>query len=105
MRTYKQGTKAPDSYVATLLTGVSGLDMTTISAAVGKIQAPNGVESSWTMTLSGATTSQVTVTYAFPGTSPFLIPGIYLIHFLLTVPGGELPTEEAEILVKASHEL
>jgi hypothetical protein len=65
MRTYKQGTKAPDSYVATLLTGVSGLDMTTISAAVGKIQAPNGVESSWTMTLSGATTSQVTVTYAF----------------------------------------
>lgn len=105
MITYRQGAVAPDSYVMVVQAGSSGVDMTTVSAASFKLEAPGGSESTLTTALSGATTSEVTLTYAFTGTTPFAVPGVYKVHAVLTVPSGSWFSEEAEILVKASHEV
>ncbi len=78
--------------------------MTTVTAVTMKVENPDGSTQSWATTLSGVSTTQLTATYSFTGTTPFLTPGTYRVHAELSVPGGTLLSEEAEIHVLALHE-
>lgn len=105
MPLYK-GAVAPETYKALILTGSSGLDMTTVTAAVFLIEKPNGSTVSWTASISGATTTQLTLTHQFNtiGFSEVDVDGEYHVYARLTVPGGFMGTTRVNVPVKDEFE-
>lgn len=84
---------APSQYIANILQDDSGLDLTTVTAAVFKVYKPGGTVVSWTATISGATTTQLTLTHTFASVTELDVVGNYIIYAILTVPTGFFATE------------
>lgn len=98
------GAVAPEAYVLGVGQGDSGLDLTTVSAAVIKVLKPGGVPVSWAAVLSGATTTSLTLTHSFSAApSEVDVPGDYIIYAVLTVPGGFVTTERVLKHARATY--
>lgn len=99
-----QGAVAPETYILKVQTGDSGLDMTTVSAAVIKVHK-GGAVATWTAALSGATAALVTLTHSFSAApSEADVTGDYIIWAELTVPGGTLTTGRVRRGVRGRYE-
>jgi hypothetical protein len=88
-----QGAVAPESFVLGVQAGDSGLDLTTVSAAVMKVLKPGGVAVDWAAVISGATAGALTLTHSFATPTELDVPGDYVVFALLTVPGGFVTTD------------
>ena len=97
-----QNAIAPETVSIVVESGDSGIDMTTISAASMKVQDEDGNEVTWTAALSGATTSQVTVTHTMPASLPSDVPdvGEYSVVCSLTLPSGTVRSRPARLVVR-----
>lgn len=96
-----QGAVAPANYVLTVGQGDSGLDLTTVSAAVFNVYKPGAAAAvQWTAALSGASPTALTLTHAFLSVTELDVAGEYTIYATLTVPGGFLETERVRRIVK-----
>lgn len=82
-----QGQVAPDAYVMHVTPGTSGLDLSTVTAAVLDVLLTDGTETTWTATMSNQTASTLTLTHILAvGDTPQI--GLYRIYAALTVPSG-----------------
>lgn len=94
-----QGAVAPESYVLDITPGASGLNLTTVSAAVLKVRKSNGAEVDWAATLSNQAAATLTLTHQFVG-GDLDVDGSYSVYAALTVPGGTVRTEPRTLQVK-----
>lgn len=80
--------------------GLSGVDLTTVTGATFNVRRPDGSTVQWTGTIqSGATTGSLTALYAF-NAGDVSVAGTYTIQLVLNVPGGTLPvTPPAQLVV------
>ncbi len=101
-----QNAVAPAAYEQHIGTGDSGLNMTTVTAAVFKVLKPGGTQVSWTAAIAvGATAAGLTLRHAFSAAPSELdVAGVYIIHAELTVTGGKVTTSRVRRLVRARHE-
>ena len=83
------GAVAPESVAIAVTQGQSGIDLSTVTAATMLVQLPDGQETTWDASLSGATALGVTVTHTFQA-GDLQIPGRYVILAALTVPAGTI---------------
>lgn len=72
-----------------ITSGQSNLDLSTVSAVSLIVRDPNGVERTWSATVSGSSTAQLTATHSFAADgSDVPVATEYRIMPHLTVPGG-----------------
>lgn len=94
----------PKAYVLDLTPETSDVDLSDVSAAVFKVQAPSGTVTTWTAALSNQSTTSLRLTYTFAPTQ-FTAVGVYLIYALLTVTGGTLTSEPRALRVRGPFEV
>ena len=100
-----QGALAPYYYGMVITQDVTGIDCTTISAVVFHVEKPDGTQTTWTATLSGATTTQVTAKYTFNASvSEISSGGKYRIYGLCTIPGGSVRTDVDEVVFEFEYQ-
>ena len=98
------GMVAPYQYVADLVPGDSGLDLSTVTAATIEIRKPDGTTVSWAATRSNQTTSTLTLTHNLAaGTSEIDQAGEWHFYAELTVAGGFRRTEHWVEDVRKEH--
>ncbi len=89
MITVYRGAKAPEALAVVITSGQSNLDLTTVSAVSLIVRDSQGVERTWTATVSGLSTAQLTATHAFAADgSDVPLATEYRVMPQLTVPGG-----------------
>lgn len=98
-----QNAYAPESLVLIVTNGSSGVDMTTVSAVSMSVQKPDGSTTTWTASISGATTSQLTATHnmpASPGPSDVTLVGEYSVVVVCTLPSGIIRSTPLLLVVR-----
>lgn len=94
---------APAAFEFTATAGTSGQDMSEVSAATIEVQRADNSTSSWSASLSGATTEQVTLTHTIAG-GDLTVAGRYHAYASLTVPSGTLRTQTIPFTVKEEYQ-
>lgn len=89
MITVYRGAVAPEALAVVITSGQSNIDLTTVSAVSLIVRDSNGVERTWSATVSGSSIAQLTATHSFAADgSDVPIATEYRIMPRLTVPGG-----------------
>ncbi len=105
-----QGDEAPKVYRQVIDPGDSGLDLTTVTGAVFQVLKPDGVEVTWTCSLSAASINSLTLSYPLvpinlPGTPSDLdASGDYVIYARLTIPAGIMDCTRVRKYVRGKYE-
>lgn len=100
----RTGAQAPAAYVLNLTPETAGVDLSTVTAASLSVRKPDGTTTSWSATRSNQTTTTLTLTHLFD-VADLTKAGQYVIHALLTLPAGTLPSEPVILLVKNEYEV
>lgn len=89
MITVYRGAKAPEALAVTITRGRSNLDLTSVSAVTLVVRDEDGVERTWSASVSGASSAQLTATHTFNADGNDVpVAKIYRVMPHLTVPGG-----------------
>lgn len=92
-----QGADAPECLAIAVTS--ADYDLSQVTGASLRVALPDGTVTSWSATVSGASTSALTLTHVFsPAETEQL--GIYQVLGLLTVPAGTLRTLATNFLVQ-----
>lgn len=97
------GALAPEAYVLDLTPGTTGVDLSTVSAALFRVLDPEGNETTWTAAQSNKTSTTLTLTHAFASGDIALV-GDYAIYAQLTIPGGTVRSLTRTRLARARFE-
>jgi hypothetical protein len=81
------GAVAPENYVLDLTPGTTGIDLTTVSAAILRVQDPEGNETTWAVVSSNITATTLTLTHDFIA-GDIALSGPYVVYAELTIPAG-----------------
>lgn len=104
--TLYQGAKAPEAYVLNVTPGASGVDLSTVTAAVFSVRLHNGTETTWTAAMTNQTATTLTLTHTFDsGGTETATVGPYVIYAALTIPSGTVRTEPQRLAVKGEYEV
>jgi hypothetical protein len=100
-----QGDGSPASYVLQVVSE-DGTDLTTVSAAVIKVQFPDLSFHDWAVIISNQTPSAMTLTHVFAADGSDLpMPGVYYAYALLTVGAGHIRSDTRQIPVFDTFEI
>ncbi len=89
------GMVEPYTYSQNFVPGSSGLDLSVVSDAEFRIRKPDGSTDTWAGTLSNQTATTLTVTYDLAATpSDIDVAGMWKFYLAMTVPAGEMRTED-----------
>lgn len=97
-----QGAVAPEVYQLDITPGSSGIDLSTVSAAVLKVHLPDGTDTTWSVVMSNKTTTTLTLKHTFINTDTAQT-GIYVIYASLTISLGTVRTRPSRLLVKVPY--
>lgn len=97
------GAVAPEAYVLDLTPGTTGVDLSTVSASLLRVQDPDGNETTWSVVASNITATTLTLTHDFISTD-LDRPGLYVIYAELTVPAGTVRSIPRSRLVRGRFE-
>jgi hypothetical protein len=81
------GVSEPEQLTLDLGPGPSGVDLSEVSAASLFVRRPDGVETSWPVTMSEQSATTLRLTHVFD-IDDVDVPGTYVLVARLTVPGG-----------------
>lgn len=97
-----QNALQPEAFSVTVTNGDTGLDMTTVTAASLSVQLPDGTTTTWVASISGATTTQLTVTHTMPSSAPSDVAtvGEYSVVAVLTIPSGTVRGQPVRLVVR-----
>ena len=92
MNTVYQGALAPEALIQNITPGLSGVDLSTVTAATFKVKKPDGTIYSWAATRSNQTATTLTLTYVFQSAADTAQLGSHVAVAFLTVPAGVVRT-------------
>lgn len=95
---------APETYTSDIVPGTSGVDLSTVTAAVFSVRKPDETELTWAATLSNQTSTTLTLTHAYAA-GDVDTTGRYLVFALLTMPSGHVRTSTKAFTGKGKYEL
>jgi hypothetical protein len=95
---------APDAYVLDITPGTPAFDLSTVSAALLRVRAPDGTTATWSATMSNQTATTLTLTHVMSATD-VENPGVYHIYASLTVAGGTKRTATIAQTFKGEFEV
>jgi len=82
-----QGGVSPEAITVDVETGTSGLDLTTVTAAILRVGRPDGSVVTWSVAMSAQTATSLLLTHVFmAGDLPMV--GRYAVVAELTIPAG-----------------
>lgn len=95
---------APESFVMNVTPGDTGIDLSTVTAAVFKVRKATGAKVTWTATRSNQTTTTLRLTHEFDA-ADVDAKGPYVAYALLTIPSGSVKTSRVRFTVKGEFEV
>ena len=102
----QRGAKAPEAYVLNVTPGTSGVDLSTVTAAVLSVRLPDGTETTWTADMTNQTATTLTLTHTFDSLgAETASAGPYAVSAALTLPSGTVRTEPQRLAVKGEYEV
>lgn len=96
------GIGAPNVLTIPITSPTGGPDLTTVTGASLSVLKSDGTVVSWTASVSGATTTSITVTHHFQ-ISDCDIDGVYQVAPELTVSGGTIPCYAVPLVVTTPY--
>lgn len=81
------GAVAPEAVQGVVVAGISGVDLTTATAAQISVQLPDGTEAFWSASIQSATTTTIVLLHTFSAPETVQL-GLYPAVAHVTVPGG-----------------
>lgn len=94
---------APQTYTTDIVPGTSGVDLSTVSAALFTVRKADESILTWTASLSNQTPTTLTLTHAYVAGDAD-VKGSYWLYALLTLPGGKVRTATKLLVVKGEYE-
>lgn len=98
------GAEAPEAYELSLTSEPSGVDLSTVTAAVLRVKKTNGVETSWAVTMSSQTSTTLKLTHVFAA-NELDAPGSWAVYAELTLPTGKVRSKPRSIIVRGKFDV
>jgi hypothetical protein len=95
---------APEVYVLDLTPGTSGVDLSTVSAAVLVVQEPDGTQTTWSAVRSNITSTTLTLTHAYAA-GDVDQAGEFVIYAALTIPSGTVRSIPQPLIGRGKFEV
>lgn len=103
MITVRSGAVAPEAYVLDVTPGSSGVDLSTVTAAVFNVRRPDGTTTTWTATRSNQTSSTLKMTHTFVAADTNQ-QGEHRVYAALTIPSGTVRTAPQTVNVLPEYQ-
>lgn len=98
------GIVAPYAYVLNLVPGDSGVDLSTVSAAVLVVQKDDGTETTWTCAMTNPSATTLTLTHPYIA-GDVNMSGEFVIYANLTIPAGTVRSLPQPLIVRERFEV
>lgn len=97
------GAVGPETYALDITPGTTGVDLSTVTAAILYVRKSDGSETTWAVAMSNQTATTLTVTHVYVSGDVDL-SGDYVAFAVLTIPSGAVRNAPDPIRVRGRFE-